>query len=95
MPVFNCEFKTYALSSVVCGVVGGEMLNRARQIDVPFLTNHLALRAGEELIAQVKPKATGQSADKKRTWRDAAADLDKKRQSEEKSAKQSKQKIDG
>ena len=73
-PRFNCSIVRHSLSNVSTGMCPNDnYVNTVRIIEVPFLTNFLAVEDGEELIMQVgEKKETPRARD--RTWRDAYKD---------------------
>ena len=82
-PRFNCELETQTLSVVTLAAVRGahksdKAINRTKMLDVPFLTNNVALVENEELILEVEPPKKEQKG-KKRTWRDAVKEDDKQK----------------
>ena len=76
-PRFNCQLETQSLSLVNLGVVRSKALNRTRMLDVPFLTNNVALLENEELILEVQAMKKKEEKPKKRTWRDEVKDTEK------------------
>ena len=52
-PRFNCTLEVRSLSCVCVSSVQGLAMNRARILEVPFLTNTEQLEQGEELILDV------------------------------------------
>ena len=69
-PRFNCSIVRHSLSNVSTGMCPNDnYVNTVRIIEVPFLTNFLAVEDGEELIMQVGAKKEAPRA-RDRTWRD-------------------------
>ena len=81
---FNCSLKTKNLTNVCVGVVNDEQVGGTRIVEVPFMTNHVAVEKGEELLMEqpeqvaVKPKKPKAA----RTWKDAEASKQKKLQAQ-------------
>ena len=74
---FNCSLQTKNLTNVCVGVVKDEQVGCTRIVEVPFMTNHVDVEKGEELLMEqpeqvaVKPKKPkGQQ-----TWKDAEKKL--------------------
>ena len=62
---FNCSLQYVKMTNVCVGVMNGQAVNSTRVVDVPFLTNHVAVEEGEELLVekpseQPQPKTTPQ-----------------------------------
>ena len=49
---FNCSLQYVRMTNVCVRVVNGEPINATRVDEVPFLTNHVAVEAGEELLME-------------------------------------------
>ena len=52
---FNCSLQYVKMTNVCVGVANGQAVNSTRVVQVPFLTNHVAVEAGEELLLE-KPE---------------------------------------
>ena len=52
---FNCSFQYMKMTNVCVGVMNGQAVNNTKVVDVPFLTNHVAVEEGEELLLE-KPE---------------------------------------
>ena len=74
---FNCKLQTLSLSTVNIATVKGKCFNRTRLLDVPFLTNELALQKDEELILEINEPVAKKKPEKKRTWISAWKDEEK------------------
>ena len=62
------------MTNACVGIVNDAPVNLTRVVEVPFMTNHIAVEAGEELLME-KPeeRAVGQAQPKKPaaiTWKD-------------------------
>ena len=69
-PRFNCEINMVPISAVTIAATGGQLLNRTRLIDVPFLTNSAPLVKGEELILEIQKREHKPTASKRVSSRD-------------------------
>jgi hypothetical protein len=87
IPRFNCEIHMMTLSQTNMGLADKKLMNQTRLFEAPFLTNTTPLEKGEELILKITEKVTNKP-DKKRNWRDAANEADKKKKSSESSKAQ-------
>ena len=54
---FNCSLQTVRITNVSVGTVAGVSLNTTRIVSVPFITNHVAVEAGEELLLEIRAAA--------------------------------------
>ena len=60
------------MTNVCVRVVNGEPINATRVDEVPFLTNHVAVEAGEELLVErpeEEPRAKPQVQKQKSEWK--------------------------
>ena len=55
---FNCSLQNVNITNVCVGVVKNVPVNITRIVEVPFMTNHIAVEAGEELLME-KPEDGG------------------------------------
>ena len=53
---FNCSLQYVRITNDRVGVANGETINATRDDEVPFLINHVAVEAGEELLEE-EPKS--------------------------------------
>ena len=79
---FNCKLITQQIFDVVTCTLDKQCITRTRIVEVPFLTNCLEIRKGEELILEID-EPQKKTAVKTRTWQDEAKDADRKLAKEE------------
>ena len=65
---FNCGFVKVSHTCVDIAVLGDTPLGRSRILEIPWLTNTRALRAGEELCLEI-PEIVKEKSGQKRGWR--------------------------
>ena len=53
---FNCSVQYVKMTNVCVGVMNGKAVNSTRVVEVPFLTNHVAVEEGEELLLEKPPE---------------------------------------
>jgi hypothetical protein len=53
---FNCELKMTTLNAVNIVVINASSLNQSRMFEIPFLTNFVPVKKGEELILEIHTK---------------------------------------
>ncbi len=69
---YNAEYKKKEVMVVTIANVGGKNVSVTYAVEVPVLTNAVAVKAGESLIMQVTPKATAGVKRKEVGWKDHA-----------------------
>ena len=73
---FNCSLQKVNITNVCVGIVKNVPVNITRIVEVPFMTNHIAVEAGEELLMEkpedgvgAAPKAQAKKQ-KATTWKE-------------------------
>ena len=72
---FNCSLQYVKMTNVCVGVANGQAVNSTRVVQVPFLTNHVAVEAGEELLMErpeERPQAKPQVKKQQSKWKTSA-----------------------
>ena len=74
---FNCSLTVTNITNICVGVVSGSQNSCTRIVEVPFLTNHVPVEKGEELLMQStsKDKPPPQPATRHKTWRDGTKEI--------------------
>ena len=78
---FNCTFEKQRLVNVCVGQVNKQMVNLARNVEVPFITNAIDVEAGEELLLEKPveaPTLQKPTKGKAQPWKTAAEKIVKK-----------------
>jgi hypothetical protein len=65
---FNCVTIEKQFSTVCVGAFGGESVSATAMVSVPLITNDKAIKAGDELVIEVREKAI--EGKRKETWKD-------------------------
>ena len=94
---FNCSLQTASMPNVLVSIALGATARAdgaTRIVEFPFMTNHVAVEAGEELLMEMPEERVAQpkKQPQKPTWKDIAMKTDKHTGTQTASKKEGKRK---